>query len=79
MTYPLYYSDADSETLYSSIEEVLMTTCHICGEKLEWSFKVDYNSLLDIPVITGSAISCGIKYYSYYDNDNNCYRINIYV
>lgn len=73
------WSDVDPDLQYETIEEALMSCCYVCGDRLEWDLKVEYNSKYDIPVIKGSSFSCGIKYALRYDPDIPCYKIDVYV
>lgn len=73
------WKDVDPDDIYDSLEEALMTCCHICGERLEWDVKTVYNSYLDAPTIAGTSFSCGIQYSLAYDHARECYRITIDV
>ncbi len=74
-----YWSDVDPDLQYDNIESALMSCCYICGDRLEWDLKVEYNSKHDMPIVTGASFSCGIKYLLRYDPDNLCYKIDIHV
>jgi len=71
--------DADPDLEFDTIEEALMTCCYICGDRLEWDLKVEYSSKHDIPVISGSSFSCGIKYCLRYNPEKLFYKIEIYA
>ena len=74
----ILWKDVDPDLHYESIEDVLMTCCHICGERLEWDIKTTYNSYMDAPTIKGESFSCGVKYMFEYDHVDSCYKIMVY-
>ena len=73
----LYWKDVDPEFEYETIEEALLTTCTLCGDKLEWDIKVTYNTKYDIPCLAGKAFSCGVVYTLYYNDESGTYGISI--
>lgn len=75
----LFWKDVSIDEFYCSIEDAIMTCCHICGERLEWDIKIIYSSYLDAPVFTGTSFSCGIQYSISYDKDFDVYRITLDV
>lgn len=56
------YQDVNELETYRTLESALMTCCHICGDRLEWTLEVGYDSLMDCPTITGYSSSCGVTF-----------------
>jgi hypothetical protein len=56
------YTEVTDGEFYPTIEQALLTSCHVCGSPLEWSLTVKWNAANDMPEIHGEAFSCGIKF-----------------
>ena len=54
------YLDAEDGIEFDTIEEVIMTKCHLCGTPLEWDLKTKWSETLERPIIYGTATSCGV-------------------
>ena len=57
------YSEIEHEEEFDTIEEAILTSCHICGTELEWSLTVKWSETKELPEIFGSSFSCGIKFF----------------
>lgn len=71
----LFWKDIDPENIYDTVEDVLLTCCHVCGERLEWTLSVKYSPYLDLPIICGESTSCGIIYRFTFDHKKNAYVV----
>ena len=47
------YIDVEDGAIFDTIEEALMSCCHICGTPLEWDLKLAWNPVAEINFITG--------------------------
>lgn len=72
------YQDVNELETYRTLESALMTCCHICGDRLEWTLEVGYDSFMDCPTITGYSSSCGVTFILNAEISNN-YEYTYYI
>jgi hypothetical protein len=56
------YTDIEDGEVFDTIEEALLTSCHLCGSPLEWALTVVWNDADDKPEIHGESFSCGVTF-----------------
>jgi hypothetical protein len=71
------YHDVDEDLLYDYIDQAILTCCPYCGDRLEWDLSTSWNNIVDRPVFSGVAVSCGATFSLYFNEKSGCYQINI--
>lgn len=56
------YLDAEDGAVFDTIEEALMSCCHLCGTPLEWELKLAWNAAAEKSFITGYDRCCGYEF-----------------
>lgn len=56
------YNEIEDGEVFDTIEEALLTSCHICGTELQWDLVVNWNPKTELPEISGESFSCGVKF-----------------
>lgn len=56
------YKVIEDQEWFLTIEEALLTQCHICGTELEWQLTIRYNESKELPEIYGKSFSCGVTF-----------------
>nr|DAJ25867.1 MAG TPA: Rad50 zinc hook motif [Caudoviricetes sp.] len=56
------YLDAEDGAVFDTIEEALMSCCHLCGTPLEWELKLAWNATAEKSFITGYDRCCGYEF-----------------